>query len=71
MMDGFGLFVLQAHVKQRLPLAPGMEISYLVQDARKWETDHERTASKFDAGYYRGLLERAWTEAAFFSWIRQ
>jgi len=32
-------------------------------DARRWEVDPERTASKFDALYYRGLLEKAWTEA--------
>jgi predicted RNase H-like nuclease len=25
----------------------------------------ERTASKFDAAYYRGQLEKAWGEAAF------
>ena len=25
----------------------------------------EKTASEFDAGYYGGLLEKAWEEAAF------
>jgi hypothetical protein len=29
------------------------------------EVDPERTASKFDAIYYLGLLEKAWGEAAF------
>jgi hypothetical protein len=29
-------------------------IGYDVKDAKKWEVDPERTASKFDAGYYRG-----------------
>jgi DNA polymerase I len=63
---------VQAHIKQGLPLAPGMEIGYVVKDARKWEVDPERTASKFDVGYYRGLLEKAWAEAAFvFSWIQR
>jgi hypothetical protein len=52
-------------MKQGIPLAPGMEISYVIRDARKWEVDPERTASKFDAAYYRGLLEKAWTETAF------
>jgi hypothetical protein len=28
---------VQAHMKQGLPLAPGMEIAYVVKDARKWE----------------------------------
>ena len=56
---------VQAHMKQGLPLAPGMEIGYVIRDARKWEVDPERTASKFDAVYYRGLLQKAWTETAF------
>jgi DNA polymerase, archaea type len=50
---------VQARMKQGIPLAPGMEISYVIRDARKWEVDPERTASKFDAVYYRGLLEKA------------
>jgi len=45
-------------MKQSLSLAAGMEIAYVVKDARKWEVDSERTASEFDASYYRGLLER-------------
>ncbi len=52
-------------MKHGLHLAPGMEISYVVRDARKWEVEPERTASEFDAGYYRGLLEKAWEEAGF------
>ena len=56
---------VQAHMKQGLPLAPGMQISYVIKDAHKWEVDPERTASEFDATYYRGLLEKAWGEAAF------
>ena len=56
---------VQAHMKQGIPLAPGMEIGYVIRDARKWEVDPERTASKFDAAYYRELLEKAWGEAAF------
>jgi DNA polymerase, archaea type len=56
---------VQAHMKQGIPLAPGMEIGYVIRDARKWEVDPERTASKFDAGDYRGLLEKAWGEVAF------
>ena len=57
---------MQAHMKQGIPLAPGMEIGYVIRNARKWEVDPERTASpKVDAAYYRGLLEKAWGEAAF------
>jgi hypothetical protein len=62
---------VQVHIKQGFTLAPGMEIAYVVKDAKKWEMDPARTASEFDADYYRGLLEKAWVEAAFvFMWIR-
>jgi hypothetical protein len=50
---------------QGISLAPGIEIGYVIRDARKWEVDPERTASKFDSMYYRGLLQKAWEEAAF------
>ena len=55
---------MQAHIKQGMPLEPGMEISYVVKDAMKWEVDPARTASEFDAAYYRGLLGKAWEEAS-------
>jgi hypothetical protein len=49
-----------------------MQIAYVVKDAKKWEVDPARTASKFDAGYYKGLLEKAWGEMGFvFEWRRQ
>lgn len=43
----------------------GMEIGYVVKDARKWMVEIEREASEFDAEYYRKLLEKAWSEVAF------
>jgi DNA polymerase, archaea type len=61
---------VQSYVKQGFSPAPGMEIGYVVKDAKKWEVDPERTASKFDAVYYRGLLEKAWNGSRVcFSWI--
>ena len=45
---------MQAYKKRGLPLAPEMEIGYVVTDATKWEEDTERDASGFDAAYYRG-----------------
>jgi len=51
-------------MKQGLPLAPGMEIGYVVKDAKKWEVDPASIASEFNAGYYRGVLEKALGEAA-------
>ncbi|MHB8118129.1 MAG: DNA polymerase domain-containing protein [Methanothrix sp.] len=56
---------VQAHLKQGIPLAPGMEIGYVVKDAKKWEVEPERTASEFDIGYYGKLLEKAWEEVGF------
>ena len=56
---------VQAYQKRGLPLAPGMEIGYIVTDAAKWEVDAEKDASDFDAGYYAKLLEKAWDESAF------
>ena len=37
----------------------------MVRDAKNWEVEPERSASKFDAEYYRKLLEKAWAEVAF------
>jgi DNA polymerase I len=56
---------VQAYKKRGLPLAPGMNIGYVVNDAAKWDVDTERDASEFDAGYYGKLLEKAWDEVAF------
>ena len=56
---------VQAHLRQGISLALGMEMSYVARDARKWEADPERTARGFDAGYYRKLLGKAWEEATF------
>ena len=56
---------VQAHVNQGITLAPGMEIGYVVKDAKNWEVEPKRSASEFDAGYYGKLLEKAWGEVAF------
>lgn len=49
---------VQAHLKQGIPLAPGMEIGYVVKDAKKWEVEPEKMASEFDAGYYESCWRR-------------
>jgi DNA polymerase I len=56
---------VKAYQKRGLPLAPGMEIGYVVTDAAKWKVDTERDASEFDALYYGKLMEKAWDEVAF------
>jgi len=46
---------VQAHIKQGIPLAPGMEIGYVIRDARKWEVDPERNRSSMLA-----IIEDCW-----------
>jgi len=46
-------------------VAPGMEIAYVVTDARTWAVELDWLAKRFDQGYYRTLLEKAWEEIAF------
>jgi hypothetical protein len=48
-------------------LAPNMEIAYVGKDAKKSDVDLAKTTSEFSAAYHRGLLEKAWGEAAFVS----
>jgi DNA polymerase I len=48
-----------------VPLAPGMEIGYVVTDASRWLVEVEGEGTGFDAGYYAHLLEKAWDEVAF------
>ena len=40
-------------------------VPYFFSPAPLWEVDQERPASKFDAVYYRRLMEKAWAEIAF------
>jgi len=56
---------VQAHLKQGIPMAPGMEIGYVVKDAKRWVVEPQRTAEGFDARYYRKLLDKAWKEVDF------
>ena len=56
---------VQAHVNHGIPLAPGMEIGYVMRDAKNWEVEPKSSASEFDAEYYGKLLEKAWAEVAF------
>ena len=56
---------VKAYIRQGIVLSPGMQIAYVVKDAKKWEVDPARTASEFDSQYYGGLLKKAWDEASF------
>jgi DNA polymerase I len=55
---------VQAYRRRGLSPVAGMEIGYVVKDAAKWEVDTEIGAFKFDSGYYRKMLEKAWKEVA-------
>ncbi len=46
-------------------LSPGMEVGYVVTDARTWSVELDWNATRFDTGYYRKLLDKAWDEVVF------
>jgi DNA polymerase I len=48
-----------------ITVVPGMEIGYVVTDARTWAVDLDGDAQRFDHGYYRSLVRKAWEEIAF------
>jgi DNA polymerase, archaea type len=48
-----------------ITVSPGMEIGYVVRDARKWAVDLSWEADRFDVTYYQALLDRAWDEIEF------
>ncbi len=54
-----------ACVRAGIDLSPGMEVSYVVTDARTWAVELDWEARRADTGYYRRLLDNAWEEAAF------
>jgi len=56
---------LDAYRKEGIGVAPGMQIAYVVRDAKRYRVDTEWTASAIDTEYYRALLEKAWEEIAF------
>jgi len=39
--------------------AQELQIDLVVKDVKKWEVDPARTASEFNADYFRKLLEKA------------
>jgi DNA polymerase I len=57
--------VPQAHMKQGHSSGSRNADRLRDQKCPQVGVDPERTASKFDAMYYRGLLQKAWEEEAF------
>jgi len=56
---------VQAYQNAGIAIAPGMKISYVVRDAKRYVADTEWDASVIDAGFYRALLDRAWQEIGY------
>jgi DNA polymerase I len=56
---------LEAYQRLGIDVAPGMEICYVVRDAKRYFVDTEWDASVADIPYYRGLIDKAWGEIAF------
>jgi len=56
---------VKACAAEGVVLSPGMEVSYVVTDSRTWAVDLDWKAARFDVGYYRTLLGKAWEEVIF------
>jgi len=56
---------VEACASAGIDLSPGMEVSYVVTDARTWTVELDWNATRFDRGYYRKLLEKAAEEVFF------
>ncbi|MEN6397213.1 MAG: type B DNA-directed DNA polymerase [Methanoregula sp.] len=53
---------VKAYREQGIDIAPGMQIRYVVTDARRYKVEPEGCAETFDVQYYRELIDKAWEE---------
>ncbi|MDH7509187.1 MAG: type B DNA-directed DNA polymerase [Methanomassiliicoccales archaeon] len=56
---------VEALLKNQVPVRPGMEIEYVVVDAKKWRVGISSERTPFDVEYYEKLLAKAWREIEF------
>ncbi|MGA2913669.1 MAG: type B DNA-directed DNA polymerase [Methanoregula sp.] len=56
---------VRAYRKHGIEVAPGMKIKYVVTDARRYQVTPAWYADSFDLPFYRGLIDKAWTEISF------
>lgn len=56
---------VEAYRNAGVEIAPGMKISYVVQDAGRYRVCPVWAAESADTAYYRGLLGKAWKEIAY------
>ncbi len=56
---------VKAYRKFGVHVVPGMEIGFVVKDAKRWVVDPPWNTSEYDVNYYLKLLDKAWNEIAF------
>jgi DNA polymerase I len=56
---------VQAYREQKIPIAPGMKIRYIVIDAQQYLVEPAWNALSFDLAYYRVLIEKAYGEIIY------
>jgi DNA polymerase I len=56
---------VQAYRDNKIEIAPGMKIQYVVTDAKRYKVEPAWCASSFDLGYYRELIDKAYAEITF------
>jgi DNA polymerase I len=56
---------VQAYRDNKIEIAPGMKIQYVVTDARRYKVEPAWCASSFDVRYYRELIDKAYGEIKF------
>jgi len=56
---------IKVYQKLGVPITPGMDVEFVVRDAKRWIVDSPWYASGYDGEYYTGLLDKAWSEVLF------
>lgn len=56
---------IELYQRSGIGVAPGMEICYIVRDAKRYVVHPEWAPGSADISYYRELLSKAWMEIAF------
>ncbi|RLF80747.1 DNA polymerase I, partial [Thermococci archaeon] len=59
------LNAIKAYRNSGIRLSPGMDVSFVIRDARRWIVDPPWRASGYDENYYLKLIDKAWKEISF------
>jgi len=60
--------VIEVYKKLGIAVSPGMNVSFVVVDARKWIVEAPWEAAGYDEEYYTGLLDKVWDKLIFAFW---